>query len=55
MKEGTKEGRKDGKEGSCTYKSVFVTEETHRYIIANVLKEQVNLESQSREEKVSFC
>jgi len=54
MKEQRKEGREGRKEGSCTYKSVFVTEETHKYVIATVLKEQVYLESQAREEKLSF-
>jgi len=51
-----KEGRKEGrKEGTCTYKSVFVTEKERRYIIASVLKGQFKLESQAREEKLSFC
>jgi hypothetical protein len=52
VKERRKEGRKGKKEGSCTYKSVFVTAETHRYLIATVLREQVNLESQAREVSV---
>jgi hypothetical protein len=53
MEEGTKEGRKGGKKEAARKTSIGHRGD-HRYITANVLKEQVKLESQAREENFLF-
>jgi hypothetical protein len=53
MNEGKKEGRKEGRKLYVQI-SILHREDTHIYLKATVLKEQVNLEGQATEEKLSI-